>query len=147
MMYFDTAYIAKCYLPEPGSESVQKLARSVQDGLCCSEWGRLELFSVFHRHLREGRIGRDELIDIVAVFRSDEKDGVWTWFPMKPVQLRSIAKQFVEMPDTLFLRAADALHLRSAVVNGLDTIYTSDRHLLAAAAHFGIKGMNIIEQS
>lgn len=146
MMYFDTAYIAKCYLPEPGSEAVQKLARSGQDGLCCSEWGRLELFSVFHRHLREGRISRNELMDVVAVFREDETDGVWTWFSMKTSQLRSVANQFVEMPDTLFLRAGDALHLRSAVVNGVDKIYTGDRHLLAAAAYFGIKGINVIEQ-
>jgi len=145
MMYFDTAYIAKCYLPEPGSESVQKLARSVRDGLCCSEWGRLELFSVFHRHLREGRISRDELMDVVAVFRKDEADGVWTWFSINPSQLRTISDQIIEMSDNLFLRAGDAVHLRSAVVNGLDEIYTSDRHLLAAATHFGIKGINVIE--
>jgi predicted nucleic acid-binding protein len=146
MTYFDTAYIAKCYLPEPGSEQVQELARSAENGLCCSEWGRIELCSVFHRHLQEGRIDRGNLKDILSVFHADEAAGVWTWFPVGSSLLRSVADTFIEMPDNLFLRAGDALHLRSAAAYGLNKIYTSDRHLLAAADRFGIIGMNILEQ-
>jgi predicted nucleic acid-binding protein len=38
------------------------------------------------------------------------------------------------------LRAGDAIHIVSAVEAGFNEIWTNDRHLLAAAAHFGLKG-------
>ena len=41
-MYFDAAYIAKCYLNEPGAERVRELARQAR-GLCSADFGRLEL--------------------------------------------------------------------------------------------------------
>ena len=44
----------------------------------------------------------------------------------------------------VWLRAADALHLVSARDNGFETIFSNDRHLLAAAPHFVIKARNVI---
>lgn len=48
--------------------------------------------------------------------------------------------------DMVFLRAADALHLASAVAQGFEEIYTHDRHMLAAAAAFGLQARDVIAE-
>src|SRR5260221_7978566 len=52
MTYFDSNYVAKCYLNELRSPAVRQLAQS-QNSLCCSEFGRIEVVSTFHRNWRE----------------------------------------------------------------------------------------------
>ncbi len=47
------------------------------------------------------------------------------------------------LPRTVFLRAADALHLACAEEAGLHEIYSSDRHLIAAAPHFGLRAVTL----
>jgi predicted nucleic acid-binding protein len=47
------------------------------------------------------------------------------------------------MPRTVFLRAADALHLTCAQEHGVPEIYTNDRHMVAAARHFRLKPMTV----
>ncbi len=42
MLYFDSNYILKCYLPEPRAHLVRALARQAV-AKCCSTWGRIEV--------------------------------------------------------------------------------------------------------
>ena len=44
MIYFDTSYLAKCYLNEPRAAKVRKPAHRA-DGLACSQFGRVEFWS------------------------------------------------------------------------------------------------------
>jgi len=43
----------------------------------------------------------------------------------------------------VFLRAADALHLTCAAEAGLRDVYSSTRHLVAAAPHFGLRAVTV----
>jgi predicted nucleic acid-binding protein len=143
VIYFDTAYIAKCYLDEPGSSHVQALAESA-DGLCSCEIARVELFSTMHRHLREGRLEPGQLREVLGLFRSEERDGVWTWLPITSDLVRATCDAVARLDAGVFIRSTDALHLRCARQHGHDVLYTNDRHVLAAAEHFGMTATNVI---
>ena len=81
MIYFDTSYLAKCYLTERGSSEVKELAAS--DGkIACSAFGRIELASTFHRNLRQGSITPSEFRLIWKQYDHDEENRIWTWFPV-----------------------------------------------------------------
>lgn len=44
------------------------------------------------------------------------------------------------LPPATHLRAGDAVHLTTALDLGESEIWTNDRHVLAAAEHFGLTG-------
>jgi len=52
-LYFDTAYLAKCYWNEPEGERVRAMARAA-DGLFSSAICIAEMACVAHRKVREG---------------------------------------------------------------------------------------------
>jgi predicted nucleic acid-binding protein len=143
VIYFDAAYIAKCYLNEAGAEQIIDLA-SGSDGLSCCEYGRLEFLCALQRHLREGFLTKAQFLRVVKDFEQDEADGVWHWFPVTSALIRHVCRQVQGLPNRVFLRAGDALHLGCAGANEFKEIYSNDRHLLAAAEHFGLTGINIL---
>lgn len=143
MIYFDAAYIAKCYLNEPGAERVRELARSV-DGLCSCQIARLEVFAAVHRHLREGHLQKTHVRTILDRFASDESDGVWHWYPITPELMAKACQRFRALSGEVFLRALDALHLECARQEGFADLYTNDRHMTAAAPHFRVTPRNVL---
>lgn len=143
MIYLDAAYIGKCYLNEPGAERVQELARG-SDGLASCEIGRLEFFSLIHRHRREGNITSREAREVIEDFEGDEADGVWRWFPVTSQLVRRLCDRVRAFPRDVFLRTGDALHLGCARENGFDRVYTNDRHMLASAPLFRLRGIDVI---
>ena len=143
MIYFDSSYVAKCYLNEAGSVAVRQLAQ-IQSALCCCEYGRIEVFSTFHRNWRERLLSKAQLDLVLAQFEADDASGVWTWFPLTADLCRITAARIKGLPSSTFVRAGDALHLTSAAESGLPEIYSNDPHLLAAASLFGLKPMNVI---
>jgi predicted nucleic acid-binding protein len=44
------------------------------------------------------------------------------------------------LPAVAYLRAGDAIHLTTAADAGEREVWSNDRHLLAAAQHFGLIG-------
>ena len=143
MLYFDTAYIAKCYLNEPGAPQVRQLASSAP-GLASSEFARLEFFAVLHRQLREGKLTQAQIQQIAGFFRQDAANGVWRWLPLTSALLDQACQHFLSLPGSVYLRTADALHLTCASHYKFQAIYTNDSHLLAAAQHFNLTGINVI---
>ena len=143
MIYFDAAYIAKCYLNEPGAEAVRRLDRT-SDGLASCEIARLEVFATLQRHLRERRLQPAHLRLVVSRFESDEKAGTWTWLPVTATLVKDVCATVARLPSDCFVRSLDALHLGCAHSNGYGEVYTNDRHMLAAASYFGLAAKNVI---
>jgi predicted nucleic acid-binding protein len=141
--YFDTAYLAKCYLNEPGADQVRELAYT-SVGLASCELARLEFATILQRHLREGHLTRRELRTVLKDFATDEQSGVWRWFGVTPELLERARTAVLEIPPTVFLRSNDALHLACAAEQGFQTVHTNDRHMLAAAPHFRLTGVNVL---
>ena len=142
MSYFDSAYIAKFYLDEPESEDVRQLAESLGQVRCASI-GQAEVAAVFHRKFRERSIGAEAFREVIAQFDDDCRQALWTWLPLTSVLVTATAAAFARLPRSVFLRAADAVHLMCAYEHGLTEIYTNDRHMSAAARHFRLKAKTV----
>lgn len=145
MIYFDAAYIAKCYLNEPGADRVRELARQA-DGLGSCELARVEFASILKRHAREGHLTRREATATLEEFDGDERDGVWQWFPMSSALVEQARQRVLGLPQAVFVRTGDAIHLTCAAEQGFDEIYTNDRHMLQAAKHFKLVGVDILDR-
>jgi predicted nucleic acid-binding protein len=144
VIYLDTSYLVKIYGDEPGADDVLVWLEG-KSGLVCAVHGRLELFAAFKRHQREGRLPGSRLTALIKQVIQDESSQLLHWLPVSPELITTACDKIAEMPPAVFLRAADALHLAAAADAGLKEIYSHDRHLLAAAPHFGLKGLDVIK--
>ena len=143
MIYLDTSYIAKCYLQEPGSAEVLAWIEG-KSGLSCCHHGRLELVSAVKRHVRERRLSASDALRTFRFLEADERQGLWCWIPLTEDLVRRACERIRTVPDDVFLRSADALHLTCAAEHGFESVYSHDRHLLAAAPHFGLGGHDLL---
>lgn len=140
--YFDTAYVAKCYVNEHDGARVRELARSASS-LSTSAWCRAELACVLHRHLREGSITPHQVRTLAGMFQDDIAAGVWELIPLSEGLLSSVADRLSRLPRSVYVRGGDAVHLVSALTAGFTEIWSNDRQLLAAAPHFGLVGRSV----
>ncbi len=140
MIYVDSCYLAKLYLPEPDSSLVRAGVQAA--GLAvCSVHGQTEVQAVFHRKLREQLISPAEFELLMDQFESEAATLKYLWLPLAPAVISLAQTKIRALPSSIFLRAADALHLAAAAEKGFTEIYTSDRHVIAAAPHFGLTGV------
>lgn len=142
MSYFDSAFVAKFYLDEPESDAVRTLAERL-GRVCCNVLGRLEVASVFHRKWREGAFGDAAYKELNAQFKDDCAANLWTWLPISPSLIEVASKTIEQLPKTVFLRSADALHVVCALQHGLKELYSNDRHLLTAAKHLNVRALSV----
>ena len=137
MIYLDASYLVKLYADEPGAEAVLAWVEGKGDFVCAAH-GRLELFAAFKRHQREGALTGPRLRFLVQQVEGDEASGLIQWLPVSTELIAAACWQMIGLPPPVFLRAADA---------GLKEIYSHDRHLLAAAPHFKLKGIDVISSA
>jgi predicted nucleic acid-binding protein len=143
MIYFDTSYLIKCYIREQGSDKVRDLAVQGEYVACCI-YGRMELVAAMHRKLREKEISRGQFTAVLRQMELDETQALWHWLPITDSVILSATDAFRNLPESVFLRTADALHLVCAREHGFSVVYSNDRHVLTAASFLNISGENII---
>ena len=141
-MYFDSAYLVKGYVGDPDSDKVRKLStpttKVYSSALCLAEFACAVL-----RLQREKFLTASQAAGARLAFLSNIREGLITLIPISEAILFSV-QAFVEtMPTNLFLRAGDAVHLASAQREGFAEIWSNDRHMLKAAAHFGLVGRSV----
>jgi predicted nucleic acid-binding protein len=145
-LYFDSAYVAKCYLNEPDGRDVRRLAQSA-GGVYTSALALAEMACLFHRNLREGTLTPVTARTAREQFLDDIENEAWILHPVTDKILRQVETLTRELPLPTFIRAGDAIHIASAMDAGFREIWTNDRHLLRAAAQFGIRGRQAHERA
>ncbi len=141
-MYLDSAYIAKFYVNEPDAVKVRSLIHRAHY-VCTSSWALLEVTCVFNRHTREGFLTSAQGSKLIDVFRSHVESDLWNFVSITDALLKRAAALVRKLPPNVPLRAGDAIHIATAIDVGEREIWTNDRHLLAAANHFGITGRSV----
>ena len=141
-MYFDTCYIAKFYFNEPESTRVRELVRKA-DVIHSSMWALAEFHAVLHRRTREGASSPVDARKLGLRFSEHIADGLWKLIPVNEALLRRTSVLMVSAPRDVFIRTADAVHLTTAQEIGEGSVWTNDRHMLAAAAYFGLTGQSV----
>jgi predicted nucleic acid-binding protein len=141
-VYFDTCYIAKFYFNEPESSRVRKLVREA-GAIHSSLWALAEFHAVLHRRLREGVTAQRDARDLAAQFSEHVEVGLWDLVPVNEALLRRTSALMLSAPSDLFIRAGDAVHLTTAQEIGEHFVWTNDRHMLGAAAYFGLAGRSV----
>jgi len=142
VIYFDTSYLVRLYFDDPGASQVRALAAT--DHVACAALGQAEMMAAFHRKLREGVIRPPAYVALVEQIEAHIKEGAFQWLAQDQEILHIVRRVYRDLPASVFLRGADAIHLATAAGAGLRIVYSNDAHLLSAARHFGIEGKNVI---
>jgi predicted nucleic acid-binding protein len=145
VIYFDTSYLVRLYYQDAGAGAVRALAAT--DHVACAAHGQAEMIAAFHRKLREGAIRPAAYAALLGQVQAHIEAGAFQWLSQGGEIFSRIRRVYQKLPASVFLRAADAIHLATAAESGFLIVYSNDAHLLAAAQHLGIQGKNIIGQA
>ena len=142
MIYLDSSYLVRLYYKDAGYQVVRDLA--AKDAVACAQHGQAEVMAALHRKVREGSLRSNLYRIVLQEFAKEIRAGAFNWLPLSPAIFDRLHVVFAGLPPIIFLRAADAMHLSAAAENGLREIYSNDENLLAAAPHFGLRGVNVV---
>jgi len=84
---------------------------------------------------------RGEFLAAAAQFAQDDLDGYWTWLPLDRAVVGGAAQLYARLPQHIFLRSSDCLHLSTALHHRFKEIYTFDAHQSSAAVAAGLRPM------
>jgi len=134
-VYLDTSALVKLYLPEPGSDALDRRLTGRRD-LVVSELAVSEVTSAVGRRRREGRLSDEAGTRLYRRLLEDLDEGTFLRVGVYPDTHR--AAERLLLASHLPLRTLDALHLALATQAGAASIVTFDRQLGAAAVSLGL---------
>jgi predicted nucleic acid-binding protein len=137
VIFCDTSALAKYYVPEAESAALASRLDS-EDAVVVSELARVELMSVFHRRMRERKWTRERFQVAAGQFGRDDTLKYWSWLPVSSHIVSAASQLYHSLPESVFLRASDCLHLVTALHQGFEEICTFDRHQQAAVQALGL---------
>jgi predicted nucleic acid-binding protein len=142
--FFDTSYLVRFYLEDAGFEVVREFA-GAERAIAAAWHAQSEVVAALHRAFRERGMERSAFQAALEQFREDNRQDLFRWLSLTDGVRKRVEQVFWKAPVSVFLRSADALHLACAAEHGFKDVYSNDRHFLAAAPLFGLRGVNVID--
>ena len=139
-IYIDSSALAKLYVPEPESDTLEAFLKGRQD-LMISELAITEVLSAVTRRRREGMITAHQALDIRDAVLADADSGSFHRLDMSPVVHRE-AERLLFHIESVALRTLDALHVAAALLALATHVVTYDARMRAAALHAGLKTLD-----
>ena len=135
-VYFDSSALLKLYLPEPGSDDLDR-ALDGRDDLLASDLTVTEIVSALARRVRDGALSPEQARVVQRSLVAGLDGGPYGRVDLDRGIHRDAERLLLDRRDAS-LRAADALHLALAISARAETIATFDRRLGAAARAVGL---------
>ena len=131
-VYLDTSALAKIYVPEPESESLEAAVLGRRD-LLVSDLAVTELTSALARRARAGDLDHASAKRIYTGLIRDLTDGQYRWVEVTREVHRAAERLLLGPARRTGLRAADALHLALANIVGARVLVSFDVRMRDAA--------------
>lgn len=131
-LYLDTSALAKIYVQEPGSDVLDTALTGRRD-LLISELALTELTSALARRVRERQIAAATGRRIYQQILRDVRAGEYRLLDLTSATHREAERLLLTIGSHASLRAADSLHLATAVLADARALVTFDRQMHAAA--------------
>lgn len=135
-LYCDASALVKLYVPETGSDDLNRALRGRGD-LLVSDLAITEIVSSLARRRRERALTASIAARLHRAILSHTEKGVYRRVELLPATHRE-AERLLMAVESVALRAADALHLALAVSGDAASVLTYDRRLADAARSIGM---------
>ncbi len=130
-IYFDSSAFAKRYIEEVGSEAVNEFCQDATE-LALNVLCVPEIVSALSRRVRESVISPAQYGKIKQLLLTDVRDAVLIDLT------ESVVTTSIQILESAPIRAADALHVASAIVWEADRFVSADQRQVAAATAAGL---------
>jgi len=140
-IYLDSSALAKLYLPELESDSLDAFLRGRRD-LLISELAITEVLSAVARKRREGALNASQAYEIRDAVLADADSGSFGRLDLSPLIHRQAERLLLHV-ESVALRTLDALHVALALHGSATYIVTYDTRMRAAALHAGLKPVDL----
>lgn len=135
-VYLDTSALAKLYVPEPDSATLEAALVGRRD-LIVSDLAVTELASTIARRAREGDLSALHAQRLYQRILRDRASGEFRPAELTASVHREAERLLLGFGRGVALRAADALHLALAAAHATRVLITFDRRMRTAAEALG----------
>ena len=139
-IYLDSSALAKLYLPEPESDTIEAFLHDRRD-LMISELAITEVLSAVARRRREGMLTAHQALEIRDAVLADADSGSLHRLDMSPVVHRE-AERLLFHVESVAMRTLDSLHVATALLGSATYVVTYDARLRTAALCAGLKTLD-----